>query len=76
MTTPRRVLEPTGKFDRILYAVIALTGLHTIFLIHDNPDLQVATGVYVGWWLVSTFYTIDWVLRSYRRWKSAPRPES
>lgn len=65
----RRMFEPTGKFDRVLYAIMAITLPHTIFAIWNNPELEFAALTCVIWWAIATSHTISWILSSYRRWK-------
>lgn len=66
---PRRLLEPNGKFDRVLYAVMSLTLPHAIFLTWDRPGLEFATAVCAAWWVLATYWTISLTVLSYRRWR-------
>ena len=68
----RRMFEPTSRFDRAFYALLALTGPTTVLACLGNPDLEFASFIMAFWTLISIFYTIEWALLSYRASRSRP----
>lgn len=65
----RRMFEPKGRFDRVLYALLALTGPNTALIALRDPDLHFSAFVMGTWSLIATFYTIEWAVLSYRAWQ-------
>lgn len=69
----RRVLEPKGRVDRGLYALVTLTWPITVL----NPgwnenDLVFPLGILTLWWAICAFYTLDGLLERWGRWRRAP----
>jgi len=62
----RRMFEPKGWFDRLFYALLALTGPYTAIVSFSVPDLQFAAAIMAVWSLIAAFYTIEWALFAYR----------
>jgi hypothetical protein len=68
--TRRRMFEPSGWLDRIVYAALALTGPQAAIVSLRNPDLLVAAIIMGTWSIIAAFYTIEWAILSYRKWRT------
>lgn len=69
----RRILEPGGRVNRFLYAMVTVTGPSAIMTPLWEEVGVWAPAVISFWWIVCAFYTIDALLDSLERWRSRPR---
>lgn len=63
-----RVLEPKSTFDRVLYVGLTLVGPVTASSCFRRDDTFGGV-VFSLWTIVTTFYTIEWAILSYRKWR-------
>lgn len=64
-----RVLEPKSTFDRVLYVALSLVGPTTASSCFHRDDTFGGV-VFSLWTIVTIFYTIEWAILSYRKWRS------
>lgn len=72
----RRLFEPKGWLDRVLYALLALSGPTTAIIPFRNPELHVPAFIMGIWSLIAAFYTIEWAVLSYRAWRQRQRAKA
>jgi len=66
----RRILEPRDILDRMVYLGLVITGPRTAIVCFRaaREDLDIAGMVLAVFSAVATYYTVDWAVKSYRRW--------